>query len=128
MVSRTSSHAVYPEEPLSEEAVREVTRVESSMQSESSGLHLYLDKAWSTEDFHSLRDPVGWRGKTPSNPEGGLFDFSSLEKSPRLLSRDEAEAHVLELLALDREKKRRRPNSEGSDIGDASPQGPGLQH
>ena len=37
------------------------------------------------------------------------------------MSRDEAEAQVRELLALERAKKRRRPNSEGSDIGDASP-------
>ena len=80
------------------------------MQSGSSRHHLYFDKSWSNEDFHSLRDPQGWKGKQPSHPEGGLIDLSTVEGSLRILTMDEAEAQIHDLLAQERAKKRRQPN------------------
>ncbi|KAL1824048.1 hypothetical protein ACET3Z_010826 [Daucus carota] len=88
-ISGTSRHPIDPATAISEEAAANIARVESSMHSGSSSLHLHLDSLWAKEDFHSLRDPEGRKGKdidlsdessdTPSNASlgGAYYDLGS---------------------------------------------------
>ena len=102
-ISGTSHHPIDPAAAISEEAAVNIARVESSMHSGSSSLHLHLHPLWAKEDFHSLRDPEGWKGKQLSRPQGGLIDFSLIEDEPRPLSKEEADAQIEQIV-----KARRR--------------------
>lgn len=107
-ISGTSRHPIDPNTAISGEAAANIVRIESSRRSESSSLHMHLDPDWSVEEFHSMRDPEGWKTKEPSNTGGGLIDFSFLEgTTPRMLSKEEAEAQINELLAIQRERKKK---------------------
>ena len=114
-ISGTSRHPIDPATAISEEAAANIARVESSMHSGSSSLHLHLDPLWAKEDFHSLRDPEGWKGKQPSRPQGGLIDFSLIEDEPRQLSKEEADAQIEQMIRARRKGKHIDLSDESSD-------------
>ena len=90
-MSGTTKHPLDPKALISEEAARNIERVEETMKSNSSSLHLYMDQAWSSEEFYRGGPEDSWRSKEPSNPGGGLLDFIYNRPTPRLLSKEEAE-------------------------------------
>ena len=114
-ISGTSRHPIDPATAISEEAAVNIARVESSMHSGSSSLHLHLDPLWAKEDFHSLRDPEGWKGKQPSRPQGGLIDFSLIEDEPRQLSKEEADAQIEQMIRARRKRKHIDLSDESGD-------------
>jgi len=114
-ISGTSRHPIDPATAISEEAAANIARVESSMHSGSSSLHLHLDPLWAKEDFHSLRDPEGWKGKQPSRPQGGLIDFSLIEDEPSQLSKEEADAQIEQMIRARRKGKHIDLSDESSD-------------
>ena len=60
---------------MSDEAARNVEMVEGAMKSSSSSFHLYMDPAWSNEDYYRGGPEDGWKRKEPSLSWGRSLGF-----------------------------------------------------
>ena len=98
-MSGTTRHPINPATAVSEEAARNIEKIEEGMKSSSSSLHLYMDPTWSNEEYYRGGPEDSWRAKEPSNPEGGLLDWLYTRPTPRLLTKKEAEDKIAQIAA-----------------------------
>ena len=98
-MSGTTRHPIDPTTTVSEEAARNIEKIEEVMRSSSSSLHLYMDLTWSCEEYYRGGPEDSWRAKEPSKPEGGLLDWLYNRPTPRLLTKKEAEEKIAQLAA-----------------------------
>ena len=95
-MSGTTRHPLDFETAMSEEAARNVEKIEDAMKSSSSSLHLYMDPAWQNEEYYRGGTSDSWISKEPSYMGGGLLDFMH-ERNPRLISKAEAEEMIAKI-------------------------------
>ena len=51
-MSGMTRHPINPDTAVSEEAARNIEKIEDAMKSSSSSLHLYMDPTWSNEQYY----------------------------------------------------------------------------
>ena len=97
-ISGTTHHPIDPNTAVSEEATRNIEKIENVMKSNSSSLHLYMDSTWLHENYYRGGSENRWKSKKPSYMGGGLLDFIH-NRNPKLISKEEAEKMIPKIAA-----------------------------
>ena len=97
-ISGTTRYPLDLKAAMSEEAARNVEKIEEVMRSSSSSLHLYMDTAWYSEEYYRGGPSDNWKSKEPSNLGGGFLDIM-YNRNPRLISKEEAEEMISKIAA-----------------------------